>query len=183
MRRLYLVLFLLLIHTQAATAGVIHHWRFESGGFLDDSVGSADLTNTGVSQVALPGTGRGSDFDLALSNGSAGDFGSLSRTTASLPAAPTGSFTVEFFAHFDILIGPFGDHLLGTATSQANSTIGWSLQARRLNNALTLFTCLASTCDTMASSFLLDPAIDYYVAVVFDQPGGEATFYLAGSDQ
>ena len=44
---------LLAVLPNRAKAETIHHWRFENGGFLEDSVGDADLTNTTVTQIDL----------------------------------------------------------------------------------------------------------------------------------
>lgn len=46
-----------------ADAATVGFWQFNPGAFLEDSVGSSDLTlNGAVSQVNLPATGRGSAF-------------------------------------------------------------------------------------------------------------------------
>ncbi len=40
----------LLLGAGAADAGTIHHWRFEDGAYLDDSIGGATLTARGAAQ-------------------------------------------------------------------------------------------------------------------------------------
>ena len=53
---------LLLVVALGANAATVHHWRFEGARFLEDSAGSATLTNVGTAQTPHPGVGPGSAF-------------------------------------------------------------------------------------------------------------------------
>jgi hypothetical protein len=165
-----------------ADAAVIHHWRFEDvPGFLEDSVGGASLAGTPL-QTALPGAGPGAAFAARVpDNAASADFAGAEALATVLPDAPTGSFTIELFVHFEALTGSFGEHLAGPALGAQNQNIGWTLQYRFATGTLQLIPCLAAACELVDSGIPLAAGKDYYVAAAFDvadESGGEVTFYV-----
>ena len=57
-RSLTAVIYLSMV-TAPICGQTLHHWRFEDGQFLDDSVGLATLVGTMTDQVSLPADGAG----------------------------------------------------------------------------------------------------------------------------
>jgi hypothetical protein len=172
---------LLILHAAAAQGGVIHYWQFEDGAFLDDSTGSATLTNAGGTQLSLPTTGPGSTFTgLSGGNAFATDIDFTDSMSATLSDTPTGDFTVELFGHFDAFSASFGSVLAGFATSQSNNDIGWVVQARTLSSVTNNFILSVfdgASYEFVASGIGLQTDIDYYLAASWDQDG-DATFYV-----
>lgn len=177
---LVLQLLLMTLIPVSSDAATIHHWRFEnSPGFLEDSVGGLDLTlNGGVTQSAIPASGRGSEFDSVFSNDAAADFTGLgSLTTASFA---TTNFTVEVLAHPDWLGEFFGHTLVSMGTAAQNASIGWLFQIRPSGgtNQLTMVLCNGTSCDINFSGFTVDIGKDYYFASAVDLTGGETTLFF-----
>ena len=157
-----------------AAAATAHYWRFEDApGFLQDSAGSATLTNSGsATQLALPGSGRASSFQPASNE--AADMAFTDVLTASTSGA--GDFTIELFAHADSTAGPFGNAMAGFALTASNIDIGWVFQMRASKFQLLAF-------DGISTKFInsgIDAVAgkDYYAAVAFDLTGNQATFYI-----
>lgn len=167
------------------SAQVVNYWRFEnSPGYLNDSVGSATLTNSGTSQATLPGTGRGSNF-LGLPSSSAADFTEGNALNGTI-AAITGNFTIEAFIHRDTNSGVYFDLIAATTNTALDSfaDIGFNFLIRldgaggTSANELILDVGNGSSGQTMQSNFIIPTGKDYYVAVTFNLGGGQATFYV-----
>jgi len=172
----------------AAFAATIHYWQFESGAFLNDSVGGAHLTSgLAPAEVAIPPSGRGSTFDDVLTgNGSAADFPSSATGLTAEIGVPTQDFTIELFAHMDAFVSSFGSHLAGPAVTGAGWA--WTIQVRHDGFGGSLVDSLVfgvqnpfGTAELMESGIVMQTGKDYFLAVAFDtdgSTGGTATFYV-----
>ena len=129
-----------------------------------------------ATQSPLPASGRGWNFKgLAGGNADATDHDAGDRLTTVLSDAPTGDFTIELFAHQDVIQGGFGSSLAGSAVGNQNAEVGWLLQDR--SGALSLTMCGAAGCEVVSSGIGLAAGVDYYLAASWDQDG-DATFYV-----
>jgi len=182
---------LLTLQAGASVAATIHYYRFESNpGFLEDSAGSATLVAiTNPQQVALPWTGRGSQFQgLAGGNAEAADIATSDRLATTITPI-TGDFTVEVFTHLDVIAGTFGDVLVGNAVDGTVPGTSWTLQARTDGFGGAQFGELGFVVsdgvgfDWVLSGIVLAPGTDYYVATSVDLAGGQVTFYIQNLSQ
>ena len=170
--RLLISTLMVLMFASAADAATVHHWRFESSpGFTVDSVGSATLTpEPTISQVALPGSGRGSEIASALpGNASAMDSTGAGRMTH--PSFFDPEFTIEAFIHWDVpQQGSLGDTIATVGDGQSNVTIAWLFQIR--SSELSMAFCDGAACGFTLSGVPMLTGKDYFVAASVDLPGG-----------
>ena len=181
-------------------AGEIAYYRFEnSPGFLSDSSGNGNspLTNTGATQVALPGSGRGSTFfdpipPTGAANDSAAEFdGSEKLEFLGLSSAPTTAFTVEGFFHWDD--GPesnesFAD-ILAVGHNAGAGMFAWQIRTDGFNGTDPdgeLFLFVRDEGDAANEFFNsgfntgngLGLDTDYYFALVFDDTNPTVDFLV-----
>jgi len=179
MRRLVVaVLMLVLALAGPSAATTLHYWQFESSpGFLQDSVGGSTLTSTGsASQVALPASGRGSDFATGALSGNAAAADLAINGWLRTSNVALGDFTVEALAHADAFWGSSGDTIVGAADAQNNVNVGWLLQVR--SSQLSFALCYGASCDLNLSGISIVAGKDYYLAAAVDLAGGQTTFYV-----
>jgi len=177
-----------------STAGVVGYWRFENGALLDDSSGNANsLTNVGgMTGVALPGSGNGSDISNPIpQNGAAnGQLAQFTGGVSGFSAADSSSFgqiaakntfTLEAYFNAGTIsdVSPFDSRYI---VSQYNSGAGqrsfsWQINT---NEGLSLF--LGETGGSFAGSLvsttgLIQSNKDYYVAVTYNSTTDTGTYY------
>jgi len=141
--------------TSEARADLVHHYRFEQGAFLEDSVGNADLTQSGNNQqVTLPfndGTRmRGNNFPIpqgSMVNNSAANIqyassNSQNQTLSALnTTAITGEFSVELYFNarsYAPQPGRFASYLVAQTSATSGSDFlasdsSWNLSIRQAN--------------------------------------------------
>jgi hypothetical protein len=180
-------LLLVALQAGAAAADTLHLWRFEDApGFFAASQGTAALVG-GATPVALPGSGRGSQFASlpGLPNASAADVLGANDLAAILDAPILGDFTAELLVHFDTLSGTFGSHLVGAADLGVTTGISWTLQVRydgalgSLPGELVMAVVDASgALELVRSGIFPETGKDYFMATSFDLAGGEVVFHV-----
>lgn len=173
------------------SAATLGYWRFESGAFQDNTVGSAnDLTGTGSpTQTALTATGPGKDFpdpipQNGLSNGDAVDFDGSNRFESGDVSG--GDFTsggmtatIEMFFNADAFdsgttfmtsiwgSGSDKQFVFGVSNNQLRVVLG---DGNGDTDGVT-FSSLPGPSTTLSTGN------DYYAALVIDGPGS-VTGYL-----
>lgn len=185
-----------------APAQVLHHWRFEPGAFLEDSVGGAVLVPSGAAgdgstfgQVSIPDQGRGDHFPVAFgqagANSSAVEFRQPFGTSpggldAANTTTVTADFTIEVFANLqNISASSIGANLSAQAAGPSDvARFSWVLLARGSPSPTTgaprelaLITSDGSQFYGINSGIVVEENVDYYLAGVFDLDGHQATFY------
>ena len=184
------VLLVLAASTPQLAAQTLHHWRFEDGQFLDDTVGGATLVGTLAEQVSLPADGPGSDFSPGfvggLVNESAAKFldesNGLFNTSTT---AVTGSFTIEVFTNIDDLSHPrtsgdavFAAQASGNVVDPAG--LSWVFRVEMeggADRALALGLSDGVGWDLPTSRIRIEEQTDYYVAAAFDVENRLVTYY------
>jgi len=174
-----------LLTAESAAAAPTHYWRFESSpGFGSDSLGAATLAASGTpTQAALPGAGRGAEFDVVAGNSQAADLDP--GDAFSTPLSPTNEFTIEVLVHMDSDPGIFGYAFAGFASGDSPGQVGWVLQTRQSSasgpDVLRLATGFGGSVTFFNSQIPLVAGKDYYIAVAFDTlaSGAKATFWVA----
>jgi hypothetical protein len=178
---------LLSVYSDQAKADTIHHWRFENGGFLEDSVGDADLSNTTVTQIGLSQTDPVSSFPVpagSAMNTSAAEFhdtGGLSGDIAPL----VGSWTIEMLVRTVTLNGRWGQALFNNAVNRCNSSGNVGIQFRMDGVGGTSPGELAVFSGTTHAGqiwiplgFVPETGKDYYLGFVHDDDANILTFYV-----
>ena len=175
-----------------ANSDILHWWRFESDGFLVDSVGGVVLRSGDYQLVNLPregdqaGASFPNGFDGAGENRSGMQMHPTMGATATNTTPVDGSFTVEMYVHFDSLPTTTFTHFLGgqgtpPATPQSWS---WGPQVRMDESRGTrarefvLLVGDGSQYIYPPSGIFLAPNIDYYLGASFDLEGKELTYYV-----
>jgi len=174
------VSFLFIVGAAASgDAAPVHYWQFEgSPGFLEDSIGSATLSESATpGQGAIPGTGPGSTFDALAGNSSLA--GLDAGDGFSTPLTASSDFTIEALVNFSALSGSFGSSIAGFFESQLNVDVDWILQARSTGPAVNLVLTAVTTSGVaiLDSGFALAINTDYYVAAAYDSTGS-VTFWI-----
>lgn len=181
--------------TEAQTIG---YWRFESGGFTDDSsTNSLDLTNTGVDAYPLPGTGAGSDFPSTIPRTGAGngqgaqldrgqgDRFSVADATVLSDIATNKAFTAEAFVNLTERDNTV-QYLISQIGSSQNSfgfipSGGSGTSSDGTGVTLLLSSDGSSFAGVYNSGIVLDLNKDYYIAVAVDlnqaDPDDRVVFY------
>lgn len=171
----------------SAQADTIHHWRFENGGFLEDSVGDADLTNTTVTQIELSQADPVSVFPVpagSSTNISAAEFhdtGGLSGDIAPL----VGSWTIEMLVRTVTLNGTWGQALFNNAVDRCNSSGNVGIQFRMdgvggtSRGELAVFSGTTNAGQVwIPLGFVPEIGKDYYLGFVHDDTANSLTFYV-----
>ena len=191
MKRLFFILMLgcAAIPTEpAVSAGsTIHHWRFEAAGFLEDSVGDADLTNTTVTQIDLSEMDPVSAFPVptgSAANTYAAEFhdtGGLGGDIVPL----IGSWTIEMLVRTETLNGTWGQALLNNAVDRCNSSGNVGIQFRMdgvggtSHGELAVFSGSTSAEQVwIPLGFVPEIGNDYYFGFVHDDDANTLTFYV-----
>ena len=168
--------FLLTLGVSVTEAATIGHWRFESGGFTDDSsTNSLDMTNTGVDAYPLPATGPGSDFPSVIpqtgaSNGKGAEFAggsdkfSVSDNSVLDAISTNKAFTAEAFVN----MRDDGSYVI--AQWGSSDSFGFVPTADWANfESVLLLSSDGSSLDGLYQSGIpLDLDKDYYIAVAVD---------------
>ncbi len=176
-----------------ATADVVHWFRFEeTGGFLNDSVGTAILSASSVDQVTLPSVGRGAQFPRSFYgdtiNKSAAAFGNQSTSLFAEATSVDGSFTIELLAHIEDLFDPAvqGDAILAGQWSAVppglpRSDLSWVFHVE-MENADEPVLSLSLSDGTNLLEYLSGIAInektDYFLAASFDVESNIITYHV-----
>jgi hypothetical protein len=177
---------LLTVFPDTASGETIHHWRFENGSFLEDSEGTADLTNTTVTQVDLSTLNPASAFPVPgglADNSSAAEFhdtGGLLGTMVPL----VGSWTIEMLVRTDNLNGTWGQALFNNAVDRCNSSSNVGMQFRMDGSGgaapgeLSVWSGSLTAHVWLPLGFIPEIGKDYYFGFVHDDDADTLTFYL-----
>lgn len=194
MKTLSVTLISSLLFAFSSQAAVIGYWQFEDGAFLDDSSANGNtLTNVGsMAQVAIPGSGNGSDFPTTIpqtgaSNGRIADFTATSGVSGFSDAdnasygsiAASGAFTIEAFINSGSGGGPPEDsRYIAAQYDSGSSQRSWGFQVNQ-DDGLTLFLGDMGTFweSPDSANNIIDLNKDYYVAATFDIATDDAIFY------
>ncbi len=172
---------------QYASGETIHHWRFESGAFLVDSVGNAHLTNTTVTQTGLSEVDPEAAFPVPIgsaSNLSAAEFHDTGGLGGEITAL-VSSWTIEMLVRTETLNGVWGQALFNNSVSRCNSSGNIGIQFRRDGTGGTTSGELAIFSGSTFSGqiwiplgFVPDIGKDYYLGFVHDDQRNTLTFYV-----
>lgn len=177
----------LLSFPTALPGSTIHHWRFEEGGFLEDIAGSADLTNTTVTQADLSGVVPASAFPVPTGS-SANDSAAEFHDTGGLGGDITplvGSWTIEMLVRTVTLNGAWGQALFNNAIDRCNSSGNVGIQFRMdgvggtSRGELAIFSGTTSVEQVwLPLGFIPEIGKDYYFAFVHDDNANMLNFYV-----
>jgi hypothetical protein len=183
-----------LLASATADATVVGYWQFEDGAFLDDSSGNGNtLTNVGgMAQVAIPGSGNGSDFPTTIpqtgaSNGFIADFTATSGVSGFSDAdnasygsiATSGAFTIEAFINSGSGGGnPEDARYIAAQYDSGSSQRSWGFQVNQFDGMTLFLGDMGTFWDSPdTANNILSLNRDYYVAVSFDIATDDAIFY------
>jgi hypothetical protein len=178
----------------SSQAAVVGHWQFEDGAFLDDSSGNGNtLTNVGgMAQVAIPGSGNGSDFPTTIpqtgaTNGRIADFTATSGVSGFSDAdnasygsiATSGAFTIEAFINSGSGGGaPEDARYIAAQYDSGSSQRSWGFQVNGDEGLTLLLGDMGTFWESPdTANNIISFNTDYYVAVSFDIATDDAIFY------